>query len=158
MKRPVSFRRRKNQRGNAVVEFALCSTLLLMFLCGITGFSRIFNIESMAQGAAEAGVVYAALSPTNTLTLTSDCSTSPSVTCAALADTGNYPGATAAANLFCTCSVGGTAQSCPASCGSGNNGMTYVSVSVTVPYTSIIAFPWVPNPINCTQVATAQVQ
>jgi Flp pilus assembly protein TadG len=150
MNRTVTRPRRKNQGGNALIEFALCSTVLLMFLCGITGFSRIFNIESMAQGAAEAGVLYAALSPANYNNLAG-------VQNAALADTGNYPGATATASLFCTCSVGGAQSSCPASCSSGTS-MTYVKVSVTIPYSPVIVYPWVPAPINCTQIAIGQVQ
>jgi len=36
--------------------------------------------------------------------------------------------------------------------------MTYVKVSVTIPYSPVIVYPWVPDPINCTQVAIGQVQ
>jgi hypothetical protein len=150
MKHPVSSRRRKRQRGNALIEFALSSTLLLSIAIGITGFARIFNLANMAAGAAAAGIQYGGLSPGHYNDLTG-------MQTAALSDTGNYPGATAVATQFCTCSIGGTQGSCPASCG-GSLGQTYIQVSVTIPYTSVISFPSIPNPVNVTQVACARVQ
>ena len=150
MKRPVSSRRRRRQRGNALIEFALSATLLLSIAIGITGFSRIFNLANMAAGAAAAGVQYGALSPAHYNDLAG-------MQTAATNDTGNYPGASAVATQFCTCSVGGTQGSCPASCG-GSLGQTYIQVSVTIPYTSVISFPSIPNPVNITQTACARVQ
>jgi Flp pilus assembly protein TadG len=150
MKRPVSSRRRRRQRGNALIEFALSSTLLLSIAIGITGFARIFNLANMAAGAAAAGIQYGALSPSHYNDLSG-------MQTAALNDTGNYAGASAVATQFCTCSIGGTQGSCPASCG-GSLGQTYIQVSVTIPYTSVISFPSIPNPVNITQSASARVQ
>jgi Flp pilus assembly protein TadG len=150
MKRPISPRRRKRQRGNVLIEFALSSTLLLTIAIGITGFARIFNLANMAAGAASAGIQYGGLSPSNYLDLAG-------MQNAAVNDTGNYPGATAVATQFCTCTVGGTQGTCPASCG-GSLGQTYIQVSVTIPYTSVISFPTIPNPLNITQVSCARVQ
>ena len=153
MKRPVSARRRKRQRGNALIEFALSSTLLLSIAIGITGFARIFNLANMAAGAASAGIQYGGLSPGNYLDV-------KGMHDAALNDTGNYPNASAVATQFCTCTVGGTQTPGPCSatsCG-GSLGQTYVQVSVTIPYTSVISFPTIPNPVNITQTACARVQ
>ncbi len=150
MKRPVSRRRRARQRGNAMVEFALSATLMLTLVIGVTGFARVFNLANMAVGAADAGIQYGALSPGHYGDLTG-------MQNAALADTGNYSGATAVATQFCTCSIGGTQGACPASCGS-TLGQTYIQVTVTIPYTSVITFPNVPNPVNITHVACARVQ
>jgi hypothetical protein len=133
-----------------LIEFALSATLMLTVVIGVTGFARIFNLANMAAGAADAGVQYGALSPSHYGNLAG-------VQAAALADTGNYPGATATATLFCTCSIGGTQGSCPASCG-GAQGQTYLQVVVSLPYTSVITFPQIPNPVNITQLAVGQVQ
>jgi hypothetical protein len=133
-----------------LIEFALSSTLLLSIVIGITGFARIFNLANMAAGAAEAGVQYGALSPSHYGNLLG-------MQTAAVNDTGKYPGASAVATQFCTCSIGGTQGSCPASCGS-TLGQTYVQVVVTIPYTSVISFPSIPNPVNITQLACARVQ
>jgi Flp pilus assembly protein TadG len=150
-KRPTNPGRRRRQRGNVLVEFAMTSTVLLIIACGVTGFSRIFNIASMAAGAAAAGVQYGGLSPAHYGNLTG-------MQNAALADTGNYPGATATASQFCACSLGGTQVSCPATCSSGATPETYIQVSVTIPYQSVISYPMLPNPVNVTQVACARVQ
>lgn len=150
VRRPASLARKARQRGNVLVEFAVTSTVLLIIACGVTGFARIFNVGSMAAGAAAAGVQYGALSPAHYGDLTG-------MQNAALADTGNYPGATATATQFCTCSVGGTQQACPITCSSGTP-ETYIQVSVTVPYQSVINYPMLPNPVTITQVACARVQ
>jgi hypothetical protein len=76
---------------------------------------------------------------------------------AALNDTGNYPGTTATASQFCTCSVGGAQVSCPATCSSGSP-ETYIQVVVTIPYNSVVSLPSIPNPVNITQSACARVQ
>ena len=151
MKRQRSVSRRAKQGGNAMIEFALSATLLLTLFIGITGFSRIFNLANMAGGAAEAGIQWGALSPTNSDNLSG-------IQKAALNDTGNYSGATAVASQFCTCSVGGTQVTCPASCGNNTVAEKYIQVSVTLPYQAVITYPMLPNPINVTQTVCARVQ
>ncbi len=150
LKLQSSVSRRKTQRGNALIEFAILSTVLMLLLAGVSGFARVMSISSMAQGAAEAGIAYGTLSPTNNNDLTG-------MQTSALADTGNYSGATATATQFCTCSIGGTQSSCPVTCASGT-GQKYIKVSVTIPYVTIFNYPLIPNPINVTQVAVARVQ
>jgi Flp pilus assembly protein TadG len=150
VKRQPSRLRRIGQRGNALVEFALSSTLLLMLFVGVTGFSRIFNIANMAAGAAQAGILYGALSPAHNGDFTGMQS-------AAINDTGHYPGSTATATQFCTCGVGGTQVSCPATC-SGGTPETYIQVVVSIPYQPLINYPMLPNPIVVTQSACARVQ
>lgn len=142
--------RARNQRGNALIEFALCSTVLFVMVAGITDFGRLFNLANTTAGAASAGIQYAALSPAHYGDFTG-------IQNAALADTGNYPGATATASQFCTCSVGGAQVSCPATC-NGSSPETYVQVTVTIPYRSMFSYPGVPDPINVTQIACARVQ
>lgn len=148
--RPISNKRHQRQRGNAIVEFALASTLLLTMFVGVTGFSRIFNIANMAAGAAQAGVAYGTLSPTHSGDLTG-------MQTAALNDTGNYPGATAVASQWCACSVGGPVVDCSTTCNNSKL-LKYVQVQVTIPYTTVISYPTLPNPVNITQSAVGPVQ
>ena len=148
--RRASTSRSKKQGGNALIEFALCSSVLFLMVTGITDFARLFNLADMTAGAASAGIQYGALSPAHYGDLTG-------MQNAALADTGNYPNATATATQFCTCGVGGTQVTCPATC-FGSSPATYIQVTVTIPYQSIWSYPGIPNPINVTQVACARVQ
>jgi hypothetical protein len=59
--------------------------------------------------------------------------------------------------VHCRTTRGGAQVTCPATCNTGT-AMTYVQVSVTIPFTPIFNYPGIPNPINITQVACARVQ
>ena len=146
----ITRRRRARQGGNALIEFALCSGVLLMMTAGVSDFARLFNLANMATGAASAGIQYAALGPHN-------WSDTTGIQNAALADTGNYTGATATPTTFCTCSIGGTQTTCPATCNTGSP-ETYVQVVVTIPYTPVFSYPGLPNPMSVSQLACARVQ
>jgi Flp pilus assembly protein TadG len=151
MKSAIPVNRRKRQGGNAIVEFSLCATVLLMMACGVTDFARLFNAANMATGAAEAGLAYASIGPENWTDY-------DNIQKSATNDTGNYPGATATASNFCTCGVGTTQGACPATCGNGVTYQQYVKVSVTIPFKPMFNYPGVPDPINITQVACARVR
>ena len=142
--------KRNREGGNALVEFALMATVLLLFTAGVSDFGRLPSLATMASGAAEAGVQYGALSPAHFTDL-------PGIQNAALSSIGNYAGATATASQFCACSVGGAHISCPATCATGSP-ETYVQVVVTVPFSMVFNLPWIPNPVTISQLACARVQ
>src|SRR5579862_996314 len=107
----VCAKRRAGQGGNALIEFALCSVLLLLITVGVTDFSRLFAVADTTANAAAAGAQYGALSPSHWSDFTG-------IQTAALNDAGNGTGITATASNTCYCTVGGTPTTCPASCGS----------------------------------------
>src|SRR5438552_9563792 len=115
MRMKISQKRQARQRGNALVEFAICSVCLLLITVGVTDFARLFTIADMAASAAAAGTQYGSLSPSHWADYTG-------MQHAALDDTGNLTGATATPSQTCYCSVGGQAVTCPAetSCTSGS--------------------------------------
>ena len=155
---PVTRERRNKQDGNALVEFALMSVVLLIITCGVADFSRLFSLANMAAGAAEAGLQYGALSPSHWATPGGDTEEISGMVTAAKNDTGNYDGVSAAASEFWTCSVGGTQYTSSPSCGTGVTAQRYEQITVTIPYTSILRYPWVPDPVNITQYACMRVQ
>src|SRR5580693_2362767 len=64
--RPSTLRarcRRARLRGNTLVEFAVCSVLLVLITVAVTDFSRLFSAADTAASAAAAGAQYGALSP-----------------------------------------------------------------------------------------------
>jgi Flp pilus assembly protein TadG len=142
--------KRAGQKGNALIEFAICSVLLMLMTCGIVDFGRVLTDANCAFAAAAAGTTYGALSPAHY--------DQTGMQNAAIADTGNAPGVTANATQFCTCSIGGAPATCPADCSGGGSPETYIQVTVTVPFHAVIAYPWVPDPINVTGVSTVRVQ
>ena len=150
MKIEISQNRRVRQRGNALVEFALCSVLLLLITVGVTDFARLFTIADMAASAAAAGTQYGTLSPAHYTDYSG-------MQDAALEDTGYLTGATATASQTCYCSVGGSSVTCPASCGSGSPEI-YVTVQTSVPFTPAFSYPWVPTVLSVSGMSSVRVQ
>jgi Flp pilus assembly protein TadG len=146
----VSAGRRGTQRGNAMIEFALCAVLLMLVTVGVTDFARLFTVADTAASAAAAGAGYGALSPAH-------WSDFAGMQTAALNDAGNATGVTAVGSNTCYCSMGGDPITCPASCNIGTP-MTYVTVRVTVPYTTYFTYPWMPNLPSITTSSSVRVQ
>lgn len=146
----VTAGRRGTQRGNAMIEFALCSVLLMLITVGVTDFARLFTVADMAASAAAAGTGYGALSPAHWSDYTG-------MQTAALNDAGNAKGVTAVGSNTCYCALGGEPTTCPASCSIGS-AMTYVTVKVTVPYTSYFSYPWMPTLPSITTSTSVRVQ
>jgi Flp pilus assembly protein TadG len=146
----ISQKRQARQRGNALVEFAICSVCLLLITIGVTDFARLFTIADMAASAAAAGTQYGSLSPAHYTDYNG-------MQEAALQDTGNLTGATAAASQTCYCTVGGQAVTCPADCTAGSP-ETYVTVQTFVPFTPTFSYPWVPTVLSVSGASSVRVQ
>jgi Flp pilus assembly protein TadG len=144
------YRKCKPESGNMLIEFALSSSLLFLVMFGVIDFSRIFSSACAVQGAARAGTQYGMLSPAHYNDFTGMQS-------AALSGAGNPGGMTATASQFCSCSIGGSKQSCPATCPSGNP-ETYVEVDVAMPYTTIASYPGVPAITHLSASSIVRVQ
>ena len=141
---------RASQSGNLLLEFALSSTVLFLLMFGVVDFSRIFSQACAVQGAARAGTQYGMLSPAH-------YNDFAGMQNAALASAGNPTGMTATATQFCACSIGGSAQSCPATCSSGSP-ETYIQMTVTMPYSTMYSYPGVPAVTNLSGTSTVRVQ
>ncbi len=128
----------------------MVAVVMFLLSCGVADFARCVTAANVAQAAAAAGTQYGALSPAHYNDLTG-------VQNAALANTIGYSGTTAVATQFCTCTVGGTQGTCPASCGSGT-GQTYLKVVVTIPYQSMFNYPMLPNPISVSGFSAVRLQ
>jgi Flp pilus assembly protein TadG len=133
-----------------LIEFALSSSLLFLVMFGVIDFSRIFANACAVQGAARAGTQYGMLSPAHYNDFTG-------MRNAALANAGNPFGMTATASQFCACNVGGSRQSCPASCSSGSP-ETYIEVDVSMVYSTIATYPGVPASTNLGASSMVRVQ
>src|SRR5258708_26430032 len=115
--------------------------VLFLFCAGVSDFARLVATGRLATGAAMAGTQYGALS-------TAHYNDLRGVHDAAIRNTSSYSGATATVTQFCACSVGGTHVTCvQLSCATGSNPETYIQVVVTLPFTSLFNFPWIPDPI-----------
>ena len=125
----------RQRRGSALVELAAVIGVLVFILFGVIDMSRTFYTCSAMASAAEVGVRYGLLSPSNYSDYTG-------MHQAAVNDA-NVTGTTATASQFCTCSDG-SSVSCSGSCPSGSVRL-YLQVITQAPFSSF--YPGFPSTI-----------
>ena len=123
--------RKAKQAGSAMVELALVSSMLIMFLAGGMDFGRLFYATTALSAAAEAGAAYGVQSTTTAVDYTG-------MQNAAIAAAPNLTGVTSTATQFCECSDN-TSVSCAGSCATGTM-KTYLRVSVSGNYSMLSSY------------------
>jgi len=151
-------KRRKRQRGNALIEAGLVGPVMFLMLSGVIDFGRAFYYTDAAASAARAGAQYGIQSPANLnnyvamekaalndANATCTTSTGTSVTCdpsqsGQQAYIGPYK-FSATASSYCK-DLSGNTVGCTLS-----NARGYVKVLASIPYNLIIPWPGLPNPL-----------
>ena len=142
--------RRRRQRGNAVIEFALGSTLLFLLLGGVSDFARLFYYANIVSNAAHAGIqlgMYNAASPDLNAMKT-----------AALAEPGSLTGLTASTSEYCQCAGTTGTVGCTSTCTGGTTPQMYLQVTTSYPFNTVVTWPSIPSTVNVSYTATARVQ
>jgi Flp pilus assembly protein TadG len=135
------------RKGSVLIEFALVVPLFLLLCVAGIDFARVFNTAIVLTGATRTGLEYAGQSA-------SAAADASGIANLVSASAGNPAGLTVSSNQFCTCSIGGTQVACSSKC-SGK--ITYVQVSASVPFQTLVAWPWVPQPLNVTRTGVIRV-
>jgi len=116
-----------DNRGNVIIEFALALPILFLLLAGMLDLGRFaLQKSAMLQGARE-GAQYGMVNSGDSTGINSTAVNATGLT-----------GVTATNSLFCEC-VNGTSVSCTATCNSGVNLKTYVTVTTTKAFSSFLA-------------------
>src|SRR5216684_8013965 len=121
------------ERGNAAVEFALATPILLGMLVPVADLGLAFSQQIQVQQAAQAGAQYALLHGWNSTAITS------AVTAATtLASVSAAP----APSQTCGCPTGTaiTTATCGAACANGETAGTYVFVNAQSAYTPVLPY------------------
>jgi Flp pilus assembly protein TadG len=114
-------------RGNIIIEFALVMPVLFLLLVGMLDLGRYgLQKSSMLQGA-RAGGQYALVAPDETANIETTAQNATGLT-----------GVTATSVKFCEC-VSGTTVSCETTCSGGATRKTYVTVTTTKTFSSILS-------------------
>ncbi|HLJ49917.1 MAG TPA: TadE/TadG family type IV pilus assembly protein [Bryobacteraceae bacterium] len=141
------------RRGSVILEFAVASTVLMLMTFGVIDFARVFYTANVVDSAARAGTQYGMQSQAHI-----DFS---GMQTAAYNDAGyaagNSAGFSATATQFCTCSIGGASVDCNSSCGSSAL-EKYIQVSTSMPFSTLLSIPGLPQTINQTATSTIRVQ
>jgi len=121
----------RNERGAALLEFAIVLPLLAFLLVAMVDFGRGLAISNALKSAARSGAEYGSLFPQDTAGLQGAVSQAlgSGITLA--------PGAISTVNQ-CRCS--GVVSDCAAACNGGGTAM-YLYVRVNYTYTPILSYP-----------------
>lgn len=144
-------KRRFKQRGSALVEMVFFIPVLFYMFFGMLDFALAFNTSIALDNAVFAGAQYAS-SNAASFTLAN-------AKAAAVADATvipNNPNFTA--TTFCTCSPGGATTSCSSTCTSYGTPITYVKVTATVNYQTLVPYLIIPSTLPLGATATLRVQ
>jgi Flp pilus assembly protein TadG len=143
--------RRAAQAGQALLEVALLTPLLLLLAVGIIEIGRYAYYSILVADAARAGAQYGA----QNLATAADTA---GIKTAAENDGQNLPELKVTVQHECGCtgsSIGGT---CPATgCASPNHALVYVKVTVTGKFNSLFKYPGIPQSIDCVSTELMRV-
>jgi Flp pilus assembly protein TadG len=119
---------------------------LFVFMAGID-LARVFNAAMTLSGATRTGLEYAGESSTTAADVSA-------ITNLIQTSAGNPTGLGVSVSQFCTCIIGGPQVSCSNSC-SGKT--SYVQVTTSLPFQTLAAWPYIPQPLNLTISAAIRV-
>lgn len=135
------------RKGTVLIEFALVVPLFLLLCVAGIDFARVFNTAMVLTGATRTGLEYAGQSA-------AAAGDSSGIANLVSASAGNPAGLSVTSVQFCTCSIGGTQVVCSSKC-SGK--ITYVQVSTSLPFQTLVAWPYFPRPLTVTKTAVIRV-
>jgi Flp pilus assembly protein TadG len=140
------------ESGIAAIELALATPVLLLMVTGSYDFGRVLYQEHRLVAAARAGTQYAMQSSTT-------WSDTTNITAAVRADAND----TVAKSLtvtpsVCTCPTGTTVCSTGTSCSGSTSAGTYVKVTVSMSYSTLVHYPFVSSPISLSGRSLIRVQ
>jgi Flp pilus assembly protein TadG len=129
---------------------ALGSLVLVTLLLVTADFGRLFYVSIGVANAARAGAQYGA----KNLATAAD---SNGMIAAATQDATNLSGVSVTA-AQCTCESGTSVASCPASYCTYSPAGTYVQVTVSTTFKTIVNYPLIPSSTTVTREAVMEVQ
>lgn len=142
---------RDDSRGVAAIEFAMIVPVLLFMMVGVTDLGMGLYADMQVQNAAQAGAQYAI----------AHGYTASSISTAVTSAT-SFSGITVSAGptKFCGCpsSTGVTTATCSSTCDNGTSAGTYVTVSASGTYTTLLPYPLIPTTYTFVHPSTVRIQ
>jgi Flp pilus assembly protein TadG len=134
---------RATQAGQALLEVALVTPLLLLLAVGIIEIGRYAYYSILVADAARAGAQYGA----QNLATAAD---SAGIRAAAENDGQNLAPLNVTVQQECGCTGSSIGGACPATtCASPNHALVYVKVTVSGKFNSLFKYPGIPSSITC---------
>ena len=137
--------RRKSQKGSAVLEFALGSTILIPLLFGVADFGRLFYASIEVANAAAAGASYGSRTVANMTDTTG-------ISSAAKNDAPDISSLTVNSSVVCQ-NDEGEAASCTTS-----GVYKYVTVTASYTFNTLFSYPVIPSSVALTKTVMMRGQ
>ena len=142
---------RSAQSGQALLEVALITPLLMLLAVGIIEIGRYAYYSILVSNAARAGAQYGA----HSLVTAAD---TVGIQTAAKNDGQNVAPLTVAVQQECGCTGSSIGATCPATgCMSPNRALVYVKVTTSGKFNSLFKYPGIPTSITVSSMETMRV-
>jgi Flp pilus assembly protein TadG len=139
-------------RGTAAIELALLAPFLALMTTGGFDFGRALYEQHRLTSAARAGIQYAIQSSSN-------WTNSTGIVAAARADANDTTAqALTISTGQCTCPGGSTKCAATSICTGSTVSGTYVQVTVSESYATLVSYPFVTTPLSLSSQAIVRVQ
>jgi Flp pilus assembly protein TadG len=166
-------RRAHSQKGQALLEMALVTPLIVALALGVIELGRYAYVAILVGSAARAGAAYGAqglANATNDASAACPSASSPiqQAACSDFLNNGQDPGnLSVGSSISCGCDSGGTLQDETNLCSTASNSnagtcdgghwVVIVSVEATGTFQSLFKYPGIPSPITVQRTATMRV-
>ena len=138
---------RGDRSGNMLVELAFVAPFIVAVTLGVVDFGRGMYASMSLRSAARVGAEY--------VSRTGDANGAIAV----VASAANLKpeGLVVTPVVFCECD-GGSPQTCGTPCPDGTGARRFISITTRQPFSTLVPYPLVPNPMNLSGQAILRVQ
>jgi Flp pilus assembly protein TadG len=145
-----SMRCLRDKSGVGAIEFAVIAPLLILMLVGMSDLGLGIYANMQVDGAAQYGAQYALVNGYDPSAITSAVKTSTDLSPLTVTPS-QFPGCAGSNGVMLQAMSGGV-------CGDGSNSGTFVRVSVTHSYTTLIPYPGMPSSFTLSSQSTVRLK
>jgi Flp pilus assembly protein TadG len=139
------------EAGIAGLELALATPMLVLLMTGGFDFGHAIYEQNRLAAAARAGVQYAVQN-------SGSWTSTANIVAAVRNDAGDTTNSLTVVTNKCTCPSGATLCAVTAACTGSTTAGTYVKVSVSESYATLVNYPFLTSPLNLSSQAMIRVQ
>ncbi len=147
--------------GVSAVEFALVAPIAIFLFFAVVDYGLGVYRKMEVQQAAQVGAEYASANGFIPGAASTD-PRSPTAVSNAVVNATTFPGVAASpppsTSCGCASAAGVVTQTCGTTCSDGTSAGTYLTVSASVTYKTLLPYPFIANSLNLNGAATVRIQ
>ena len=147
---PAIRRNLPGRRGQALIELAILTPVLLVVVVGLIDVGRFARVATLVGNAAHAGAQYG----TQSLSTAADRA---GMRTAAVTDGQSLSGLSASATNLCICADGSACSTPQLQCAASTHRILSVQVTASGTFQTLLRYPGLPQQMTISRVAVLQV-